>query len=361
MDIVIHAWRDLDHPYAGGSEKLVNQIAFGMTERGHQVHLICGGPVGQRPYGVTNAGGTFSQYLRMPWIDRRLTRHADLVVDVANGATYCTPLWRRKPTLLMVHHIHTDQWPQRFPWPLSDLGSFFERRILPFIYRRCLVLTISRSTAEGLRGIGMDDSQIRIIKNAVEVTDSSSIRSPTPLFVVLGRLVAHKRIGLLLNMWEHVRPVVGGRLVILGDGPELSALQARVVEGAEFLGRVDDTTKNQFLSEAWMLVHGASHEGWGIAISEAASYGTPSIGFNVPGVRDAITHSQTGLLANDVDDFIKYWIELASDNDRRTEYGANARNHALQLDIRHTIDRFEEVALEAISRRQRRSKDRVKH
>ena len=360
MDIVIHAWRDLDHPYAGGSEKLVNQIAFGMTERGHQVHLICGGPVGQRPYGVTNAGGTFSQYLRMPWIDRRLTRHADLVVDVANGATYCTPLWRRKPTILLVHHIHTDQWPQRFRRPLSDVGSFFERRIMPVIYRRCLILTVSPSSAQELRQLGVDNSQIRIVHNPTEVTDlPDSSRSTTPLFVVLGRLVAHKRVGALLDMWEQVRPMVGGRLVILGDGPELSALRARTVEGAEFLGRVNDTVKNQFLSEAWLLVHGASHEGWGIAITEAAAYGTPSIGFDVPGVRDAITDRHTGLLAKDADDFVKYWVELARDYDRRTEYGATARNQALKLDIRHTLDRFEEVAMEAISRRQSRPKDRV--
>lgn len=355
MYLVIHAWRDLRHPQAGGSERLVDQLASGMTQRGHRVHLICGGPVGKRAYEVTDAGGTYSQYARVPWLDRDLTRDADVVLDVANGATYCTPLWRRQPTILLVHHMHRQQWHQTFPFPIAAAGSFFERRVVPAIYRHCLVIAVSPSTARDLRSIGIDDSRIRIVPNAVDLTTGavSSGRSDEPLFVALGRLVPHKRIDLLLDMWARVRPATGGRLVVMGDGPELQSLRDRA-DAVELLGRVDDETKQRLLAQAWLLVHAASHEGWGIAITEAAVQRTPALAFDVAGVRDAVIDRQTGRLAADTDEFVRLWIEMAQDCDQLAQYGTAARDQASMLDARSTVDRFEEVAMEAIERRPRR-------
>ncbi len=350
MYLVIHAWRELSHPQAGGSERLVDQLASGMTQRGHRVHLICGGPVGKRTYEVTDAGGTYSQYARVPWLDRDLTREADVVLDIANGATYCTPLWRRQPTVLLVHHIHSQQWHQNFPFAIAAAGSFFERHIVPTIYRHCLVIAVSPSTAQDLRSIGIDDSRIRIVPNAVDLTTGavSRSRSEQPLFVALGRLVPHKRIDLLLDMWERVRPLTGGRLVVMGDGPELERLRDRADDAVELLGRVDDETKQRLLAESWLLVHAASHEGWGIAITEAAVQCTPALAFDAAGVRDAVIDRQTGRLAADTDEFVRLWIEMAQDCDQLAQYGTAARDQASMLDTRSTVDRFEEVAMEAI-------------
>lgn len=355
MHLVIHAWRDLRHPQAGGSERLVDQLASGMTQRGHRVHLICGGPVGERPYEVTDAGGTYSQYARVPWLDRDLDCDADVVLDVANGATYCTPLWRRQPTILLVHHLHRQQWHQTFPFPIAAAGSFFERRVVPTIYRHCLVIAVSPSTAHDLLSIGIDNSRIRIVPNAVDVTAeaASSGRSDEPLFIALGRLVPHKRIDLLLDMWARVRLATGGRLVVMGDGPELQNLRNRADSSIELLGRVDDDTKHRLLAQSWLLVHAASHEGWGVAITEAAVQRTPALAFDVAGVRDAITDRKTGRLAANPDEFVRLWIELTQNGDQLAQYGSAARDHASMLDIRSTVDRFEEIAMEAIERRPR--------
>ena len=353
MHLVIHAWRELVHSQAGGSERLVHQIASGMSERGHRVHLICGGPVGERAYAVTSAGGTYSQYLRMPFLDRRLARNADVVLDIANGATYCTPLWRRAPTILLVHHVHTEQWAQTFPRPIAAAGSWFERKLVPRIYRQSLVIAVSPSTAADLEGLGVPASRIRIVPNTVEVAPSgcSPARSPEPMFVALGRLVPHKRIDLLLEIWERVRPLTGGRLVVMGDGPERSRLQALAGPSVELLGRVDDETKHQLLSEAWLLLHTASHEGWGIAITEAAAHGTPALAFDVAGVRDAVVPGRTGLLVDTLDDFASQWVDLVREPSLLKDYGSAAREWAGALGTAHTVDRFEEVALEAIERR----------
>src|SRR5687768_14743078 len=110
MKILFLAWRDLANPLAGGSEVLIDRLARGLTERGHDVTLVAGGPVAERSYRVVDAGGRYEQYLRAPSIVERYFRDVDLVVDVANGMSYMTPLWRRRPSVCFVNHVHTDQW-----------------------------------------------------------------------------------------------------------------------------------------------------------------------------------------------------------------------------------------------------------
>lgn len=356
MRLLIHAWRDLANPQAGGSERLVDRIASGMSARGHDVTLACGGPIGERSYEVVRVGGTYTQYLRMPLYDLRHRRHVDLVLDIANGATFCTPLWRRGATVLLVHHVHTEQWPLTFPRPIAAAGSWFERRLVPRIYARCLVTTVSPSTAADLGELGVPSDQIRLMHNAVDVpiVPLDVDRSAEPLFVALGRLVPHKRVDVLLGIWERVHREIGGRLVVIGDGPERGAIDALAAStgGVEVMGRVDESTKEELLASAWLLVHAASHEGWGIAISEAAAHGTPSLAFDAPGVRDAIRDGDTGCLVGEGDHagFARAWMELTRDPARRELLGSAARAWVTSLDNTRTVDRFEEIATEALER-----------
>lgn len=66
MRILFLAWRDLANDLAGGSEVLIDHLASGLTQRGHDVTLMCGDPVEPRDYPVHRNGGTVDQYLRAP-------------------------------------------------------------------------------------------------------------------------------------------------------------------------------------------------------------------------------------------------------------------------------------------------------
>ena len=85
MRIVFLAWRDTAHPQAGGSEVVIDQLASRLTERGHHVELLHGGPSGTHPYRSTRIGGNYSQYLRAPFLFFRRRRGVDVVIDVENG------------------------------------------------------------------------------------------------------------------------------------------------------------------------------------------------------------------------------------------------------------------------------------
>ncbi|MDP8927616.1 MAG: glycosyltransferase family 4 protein [Actinomycetota bacterium] len=351
MKIVFLSWRDLAHPLAGGSEVLVDRLARGLLEHGHEVSLVCGGPVANRPYQIRDGGGTYSQYLRAPATYMRRFRDHDLVIDVANGMTFFTPLWRRRPVICLVNHVHTSQWGQWFPRPIAALGRSLERRAMPRVYRGHLFVAVSASTAASLEAIGVAPDLIRIVPNGTDPVPASHPKSREPLFLSLGRLVPHKRVDLLLEAWEQVRPRVGGRLVIAGTGPEAARLTAMAGERVEFVGRVSEADKQRLLSEAWLLLHPAMFEGWGLVVMEAAAAGTPTVGFDVLGLRDSVAHAKTGMLADCRESFLEYWIALAEDTHRRSTMGLLARQRAARYSWSSSVERFLSVAEEAVADR----------
>jgi glycosyltransferase involved in cell wall biosynthesis len=98
-------------------------------------------------------------------------------------------------------------------------------------------------------------------------------------------------------------------------------------------------------------LHPASWEGWGLVITEAAARGTPSVGFDVPGVRDAIVDFETGFLATDPESFQRHWLHLAQDADLRERFGEAGRKRSSSAPWSETVNAFEQVAAEAVQRR----------
>lgn len=352
--IVFVAWRDLANPRAGGSEVLVDRLAAGLTARGDHVTLLCGGPTAARSYQVIRTGGTYSQFLGAPVTFGLRLRDSDLVVEVCNGMPFFAPVWTRRPQICLVNHVHTELWRLNFPRPISAAGQVLESRLMPWAHRKNLFLTVSNSTAEALRGMGVADDRIRQICNGVVQPDPLTPRSPTPLFLSLGRLTEYKRVDLLLRLWERVRAVVGGKLVIVGDGPERPRLQALAGQDVIFTGRISEEEKHRLLCAAWLLLHPALIEGWGIVITEAAIRGTPAIGFDVPGLRDSVVNGSTGLLVTNEGQFASAWASLALDHRTRAAMGEVGRERAERLHWSSAVDGFAEVAEEAIARASRR-------
>jgi glycosyltransferase involved in cell wall biosynthesis len=356
--ILFVAWRDLANRRAGGSEVLVDRLAEGMTARGDQVTLLAGGRVDTRQYQVIKNGGNYSQFLRSAAayrLDRRL-RDCDLIVEVCNGMPFFVPMWSRRPTVCLVNHVHTDLWGVRLPRPLAAVGRYTESTLMPLAHRNNLFLTVSASTAAALAEIGVREDRIRMVTNGVEQPQPLTPRSPEPLFLALGRLTDYKRIDLLLRVWDRVRHVVGGQLVIAGDGPERARIEALVGPGVVMTGRVSEEEKHRLLCSAWILLHPAMIEGWGIVINEAAIRGTPGIGFDVPGLRDSVIDGETGVLVRSEGQFASAWASLALDQRTRETLGRAARERAERLHWSAAVEGFAEVAEEAIARSDERGR-----
>ncbi|MCP3754618.1 glycosyltransferase family 4 protein [Streptomyces sp. TBY4] len=349
--ITVLAWRDLANPAAGGSELLVDRLSSGLADRGHEVTLLCGGPEPSvdRNYRVVSSGGTYDHFLRTPGAFGRSVGETDLLVEVCNGVPYLAPLWHRGPVMCLVNHVHTDLWDQRLPGPVARAGRMLEHRALTRTHRRSLMVAVSPSTAEAMARIGVPADRIHLVPNGVEAPGPLLPESDEPLFTAVGRLVEYKRIDLLLRLWERVRPITGGKLVIVGDGPERDRLEAQAGPDVIFAGRVDEAEKHRLLCRSWLLLHPSSLEGWGLVVTEAAIRGTPAVGFEIPGLRDSVVHGRTGLLARAESGFAAAWCALALSAERRSAMGAAARHRAEQFTWEHSVDRFQAAAAEAVA------------
>ena len=83
-------------------------------------------------------------------------------------------------------------------------------------------------------------------------------------------------------------------------------------------------------------------------ITEAAQVGTPAIGFDVPGVRDAIVDGESGILVETEVDLVREWIAFSKSPGLRDHLSSGARRHAALFGWEHIARVFEEVAVQAV-------------
>jgi glycosyltransferase involved in cell wall biosynthesis len=104
----------------------------------------------------------------------------------------------------------------------------------------------------------------------------------------------------------------------------------------EYVGRLSDVVP--LFAEADLLVFPSYYrEGVPRVVMEAAATGLATVAFDVPGVREAVKHGETGYLVpdRDVDAMTGRVLQLLGDQTRRLELGRNASELAKEaFDIR---------------------------
>jgi glycosyltransferase involved in cell wall biosynthesis len=172
------------------------------------------------------------------------------------------------------------------------------------------------------------------------------------------RLVPHKGVADLIEALARLPdPDNTVRLLIAGDGPERTSLEAladrRLRGKATFLGHVSDHADLYAASDLFALATQDAHESFGLVFIEAALHGVPSVGTRVGGIPEAILEGQTGLLVSPrAPDQLAAAIErLRSDPDLRRRLGAAAHARAnVTFTVSEMTDRYQEV-YETIARR----------
>ncbi len=316
MRILALNWRDLAHPWAGGAEVYIHELAKRWVAWGHEVTLLCGGYPGCRAeervdgLRVLRRGRRFTVYGRAGLeVVSRLSGECDVVLDVENGVPFFTPLYTRKPTVIVVHHVHQEVLFVEAGFPLNWIAYLFETWAMPLVYRRSRFVTGTPSTREGLIGLGIPPSRISVIPYGLDHARyfPSAEKAPSPTVVYLGRLRRYKRIDLLLQAMPQVlRSCPGARLWIVGAGDAREALEGLASDlglsrQVTFRGFVDEQEKVRLLQQAWVVVYPSMKEGWGLSVLEANACGTPAVVFDVPGLRDAVVDERTGYVVPDGD------------------------------------------------------------
>ena len=119
---------------------------------------------------------------------------------------------------------------------------------------------------------------------------SPAAPSESPYYVVAGELVGYKRVDLAVAVANRL----GRRLVVVGSGEQLSALQAVAGPTVEFTGRVSDPDFRRWLAGARALLF-PGLEDFGIVPVEAMASGTPIIAYARGGACDYLLEGVNGV------------------------------------------------------------------
>jgi len=364
--VLILNWRDTRNPEGGGSEVYVERMAAELAVRGHRVTLLCAahahGPAEERtPEGVAilRRGTRHTVYLRaaltylagavgLGRLSRRGLGRPDVLVDVVNGVPFLTALYARRPVVVLVHHVHREQWPVVLGRLRARIGWWIESKLAVRVYRGCRYVTVSEATRRELATMGVRPDRVTIVHNGTpELPGPDVVRSPQPTLLALGRLVPHKRVEIALRTVALLTlrfPEL--RLTVAGAGWWAEQLQATAAElgiadRVTFAGFVGADRKRELLAEAWVALTPSAKEGWGLTIVEAAAFATPTVAFAAAGgVAEAVVDGVTGLLALDEDHFVELVGELLGDSERRLTMGKAARSHAASFTWAASGDRF---------------------
>ena len=352
MRILIVNWQDRENPQAGGAETHLHEIFGRLAHRGHEVALLCGGWRGCSPTArldgieVRRVGTRYTFPLVARRAYERYIAHTpfDVLIEDLNKVPLLTPRWvhdvPNPPRLVgLVHHLFGGTAFSAFALPLAT-AVWVGERPLPRVYRDVQFEAVSNGTADDLVERGIPRSQIKVIYQGVDTTTYTpalGARSPTPLFVYLGRLKRYKGVQHVIAAFARLN-LPEARLAIAGAGDYRPGLEAQVRsldlrERVQFLGRVSEADKLKLLRQAWALTFASPKEGWGITNLEAAACGTPVVASNSPGIRESVLDGKTGFLVPhaDIDAFAAALDRFARDPALVTAMGAAGRSFAESL------------------------------
>jgi glycosyltransferase involved in cell wall biosynthesis len=249
---------------------------------------------------------------------------------------------------MLIFQLAREVWWYESPFPLSALGYAAEPQYLKW-YRTTPVLTISNSTETDLRRLGFS-APITVLPIGVEpIVEPVRKKQSVPTFLYVGRLVPSKRIGDILRAFaafhEEAR---AGQLWLIGEGNDsyvrhlkAEATALHVVDKVEFCGRVAPGEKHQRMAAAHMLLMASVREGWGLATTEAAACGTPSVVYDSPGLRDAVSDGETGRVVSPSPGALaKAMLQLWNDPSLYRRMAAAARESAGRLSFDVTTALF---------------------
>ncbi len=170
------------------------------------------------------------------------------------------------------------------------------------------VITVSDALRRALIALGVEPPRIETLRNGVDTDFFAPVPQQEarrelgfpegPLVVSVGNLAEEKGHDLVLDAAARIP---GLQTVIVGAGPQRSALESRVRtlgigDRTTFLGNLPQDRLRQVYSAADVLALGSRREGWPNVLLEAMACGTPVVATNVGGVPEIVADPAAGIV-----------------------------------------------------------------
>ena len=368
-------WRCIKHPLAGGAEVYTHEVARRLAAQGHEVTLITSRP-GTLPkreridgYEVIRVGGKYTVYLKAREAYRELRKDGwrpDIVIDEVNTIPFLTPKYVEEPIAMLIHQLCKECWAYAVHPLIQPAGWWLERKLHRLYVESAkngklrAVITVSPSTKQDLINLGYPEELIHIVYNGLDwntYKDCANLcKDKEDLATYVGRITPYKKLEDLLKAWSTVEQEnKDAKLIIAGRAEpkylkKLKHLTRKLnLKRATLKTNIPQQEKKTLLAKAKTLVYTSTREGWGQTILEAAACKTPAIAHNVPGLRDAVKHMQTGILVKpgNTKQLAEAITQLLTNNNLRNKLAENAHKHAQQYNWDNTtqtlLETFQEL------------------
>jgi len=373
---------DAYHPRISGQVTSLDEFCKGLTERGHEVRIVCPEYPAERMEGHTDLFPTIrvpsgtaivskDDRLGQPWRGyyamKALKAFNPQVVHIqtefsigAMGRRYAR---RHGFPILSTCHTHYEMYMKGyFPLLPEFISRSGARTWLRNIYANDdVIIAPTQIIRDVMQSYGID-SHYEVIPTGV----NEEVFQPRPaeaaafrrslaesepgfdkgcLIVYVGRIGKEKNLDLLAQaMVSIVREAPDTRLLIVGDGPRKEELQGTFqnlgLSGhVAWRGFMDRDTLPVVYTAADLFVFPSKTEAQGLVTIEAMLCGTPVVGVNMMGSAEILKGDIGGFLAEDnSEDYAAKTLALIRDPALRVAKAAEARDHAKNWTMSRSCD-----------------------
>ncbi|MBA2606862.1 MAG: glycosyltransferase [Acidobacteria bacterium] len=219
---------------------------------------------------------------------------------------------------------------------LSKMTSFAERKILDgsiLYYKMPNVLLVPNQELIDILEKGTARKAFLMLRGVDTQNFSPAKRTVTDKifrFGFVGRLRAEKNVRLLADLEKRLLKAgkTNFKFVIVGEGNEREWLKKNLRQ-AEFTGFFDGEQLSEAYANMDVFVFPSETDAFGNVIQEANASGVPSIVTNGGGPKFIVRHGETGFIAKNFEEFVKYSLELMDNSDKLNNMKIKSREFAL--------------------------------
>lgn len=357
------------YPTHGGSGVIASELALGLAERGHKIHIV-----------------SYATPFRLRSFNQNVFIHE---VEVASY-----PLFKYPPYALglatklvdVAEEYKLDLIHAHYAVPHAA-SAYLAKKIL----RSKKIKTITTLHGTDITLVGADNSFYRVIKFNIEESDgvtavSKYLQKRTvdefaiqreirviynfvdttrcgQIFKTCSReryapkgekILMHisnfrpvKRVGDVVRIFAYVREQIPTKLLLIGEGPERLFVQQLVKElkltdDVFFLGEQDYI--ETLLNCADLFILPSEQESFGLVALEAQSCGVPVIGAKIGGLPEVVVDGETGFLlpVGEIASMSQKALELLTNTELYRSFQQRARERAVQcFDSKLIIPQYE--------------------
>jgi phosphatidylinositol alpha 1,6-mannosyltransferase len=219
---------------------------------------------------------------------------------------------------------------------VKPITGFAERKIMDgaVLYYKMpkVILAPNQELLDTLtRGTGRTGRlMIRGVDTNVYSPAKRTVKDGVFRFGFVGRLRAEKNVRLLADLEK--RLLEAGRtnfkFLIVGEGNEREWLEQNM-KTAELKGFLEGEKLSEAFANLDVFLFPSETDAFGNVVQEANASGVPAIVTNQGGPKFIVRHGETGFVAENLDDFVKYSLELMDDAEKLLRMKRAAREFAL--------------------------------